>query len=453
MISQYFKVGVGIIIAVAVLVTAYSRLKTFVYSDENSYELNVVYDNIQGLGKGDAVWLSGVKIGSVGDISLRPDGKAVLHLRIDEGKKILKHSQFAISIGFLQDNILNITKPENPEQPFEYYQPGETIEDTQSPASIPEIMNEAQRALLQLNDILAEVKGIVQNDTLEKNILDITENVRKTTEEAYELAKLLNQTGYDNKDNIDASIRNIRDITEQLKGSAGQVDVLLSNANEVILDVDKVIGNANDVIGDEEVKKQLKEIVAKLDVSMANIQSITDSINKITSDEEVINDIRGTIKSTKSTMENADRAISSFTGMLESINDTEFKPDFEFRYNTKKDLYRANMNVRIFPPKSDVFYLLGFDNLGEDKTTNLQFGINGGKPDLWYRFGLKDSKLGMSFEYKMKKYFYNGELFDPNNLQLNLRAGYPVTDNGYLMLGVEDIFDRDEFSIGILQLY
>lgn len=453
MISHYFKVGAGIIIAVAVLLVAYGQLKTFVYDDDNSYELNVVYENVQGLGKGDDVWLSGVKVGSVSELSLQPDGKAMLHLRIEEGTKILKGSQFSISIGILQDNILNITKPESPEKPYEYYQPGDTVRDTHSPATVPEIMNQAHTALMQINEILAEVKGVVESDDLKQDIFEITENVKKTTEEAYELAKILNQTGYDNKEHIDASIQNVEAITEELKKSAGQVEVLLDNANEVVLNVDKLIANANDVAGDEEVKRQLKETVAMLNESMENIQGITDSINKITSDEEVIEDVRDTIKSTKSTMQNADKAISGFTGMLESINDTEFNPDFEFRYNTKKDLYRANMNVRIFPPKSDVFYLFGFDNLGEDKTTNIQFGINGGKPDLWYRFGLKDSKLGMSFEYKAEKYFYNGELFDPNNLQLNLRAGYPVTDNGYLMIGLEDIFDRDEFSIGIHQLY
>ena len=80
MFTHYFKVGIGIIIAIVTLVFAY----TLVQQNRvvKGYALTVVFDNVEGLTEGNAVWMSGLKIGSVEKMQLLPNGKFKLTLHI-----------------------------------------------------------------------------------------------------------------------------------------------------------------------------------------------------------------------------------------------------------------------------------------------------------------------------------------------------------------------------------
>lgn len=439
MFSHYFKVGAGIIAAVAIVVISYQQLKEAPYTNKNSYELQVMFDNIQGLSAGNDVWLSGVKIGTVETISLMEDGRAMLTLRIVKGNKILRGSRFSINAGFFQDKNLSIEKPADAREPYEYFSPGEKIEDTNSPATVSDLMSEAHRALSQMNDVLAEVKNVIGDEALKNNLLATTENIEKATYEAYEFVNLLKETGMDNRENIDVTLENVRLLSESLK--------------ETLAKVDSVIENADSIVGDDTTKADIKEIVKRLKTSAENVEKTTEAIKNLTTDEEVHEDLKETIKSTKQTMEHADKAVSSFTKMLDAINKTEFKPDFEFRYETREDLFHADMNVRILPPNSEVFYMFGYDNLGDDKSTNLQFGVKGDKPDLWYRLGLKDGKLGLGFERKVKNRIYYGDLADPNNIHMNIRVGTELYKDRYIIVGWENVMDNDGLSFGFMQKY
>ena len=439
MFTHYFKVGLGILAVIAVTVAGYRSLRGTEYNEKNSYTLHVVFDNVQGLSAGNDVWLSGVVIGSVDSINLTKDGRAVVTLRIKREFKVLRGSRFSVNAGFLQDKNLSIEKPAEIPVPPVYYRPGETIAKTESPSSVTDIMSEAQTALSQINDILSEVKGMISDDQMQMNIYQTTENIEMATNEAYRFARMLRETGVSSKEDIEATIENVRLLTEKLNETAKKVDVL--------------IANANDIMGDTQTKQQIKDIVDSLNRSMDNIEKTTDAIKGMATDKELETDIRETIKSTRKTMQNADKGIGSFTRMIEAINDTEFRPDFEFRYETREDVYHADMNVRIFPPNSDVFYLFGYDNLGQNKETNLMFGVHGEKPAMWYKFGLKDSKLAVGFEYDKDQIFYYGFLSDPNDLEFSLRLGKELNKNLFVIAGLEGVLKRDSLSIGLLQRY
>lgn len=439
MATHYFKVGLGILIAIAILVTGYRLVQEFKLTKRNSYNLYVVFDNVQGLSAGNAVWLSGVKIGKVDSITLMPDGKAELTLKIENKYKILKGSQFSIKVGFLEDKILSIEKPGKVAPPYKYIKPGTRIVKTRAPVTIPDLVEQANIALGQINVILARARALTENDQIQQNIIGITENVRKTTEEIMVFAKMIRETGADNRENIDSIIANVDRLTENLIGTSQKLD--------------EILANVNDIVGDPQMKQDIKDTVAGLKESVENIKETVQSIRDLATDKQVQDDLKGTIKSTKATMENADVAVSSFTKMIRAINETEIKPDFEFRYEHGADDFFADMNLRIFPPSSDVYYLFGFDDLGESSSTNLQFGVKGPLPDSWYRVGIKSGKLGLGFEYQKKEIFYEGELVDPNDLQFNLRVGRGITENTFVITGWEGAFKRDALSIGVLQRY
>ena len=42
---------------------------------------------------------------------------------------------------------------------------------------------------------------------------------------------------------------------------------------------------------------------------------------------------------------------------------------------------------------------------------------------------------------------------DPNDLQLNLRAGHALSENLYFLVGWERAFKNDSLSVGVIQKY
>lgn len=439
MITHNVKVGLAVLLGIAILVFALRFVSGDKFKKETTYELEVVFDNVQGLGPGAKVWLSGVEIGKVQEVLLREDGKAVLKLFIAEEYQIRRDAEFTIKVGFLKDTILSIKNPDITPAKLTYYKPGDTILKTKTPATLDDLVVESHRALTQVNDMLVSVKEIVGDDTMKQNIFETVENVRLTTEEAHEFARIIKELGAYNQDNVNITVANIRDLTEKLNEVAGNVDALITNAN--------------DVAGDPVVKANIKDSIESLKATLDNLEEASASIKDLVTDEEINQDLRQTIKSTRHTMENADKALSGLSKTAKLINETEVKPSFEFRYDTGVEKYHADMNLRLIPPDSKTSYLIGFDDLGEDSNTNLMLGVRGSVPDLWYYFGIKKGKLGIGAEWKKLPWFYKAELNDPNDLRLNLRFGKRLFEDSFLMFGWESVFKRDSMSIGVLQQY
>lgn len=433
------RVGLATVMAVVIVFYSVYVVTKTPFNKGGMYEFKVVFDDVKGLGLDAEVRLAGVTIGRVKFVDVRADGKAVVTVAIDKKFKIPKKSTFTIQAGFLQDKTIDIESLVKGKKSTKFIKPGAVIEKTISPATLEDLAQEAYHAIGKVNMLLDEFNSVVTDDRLQNNIFEIVDNIKMTTAEAYGFAGMLSDTGVANRAKIDQTMTNVMELTENLNVTATSLDELINNANAVV--------------GDPSTQQNIKDIVATLKQSSENINDITESLKGLATDEEVKDDVRSTIKSTRKMAENADRAISGFTNMLEAVNKTQFQPDFFFKYDTRADKYFADMNMRIFPPERDVFYMVGLDDVSERSTTNLMFGIPGVEKDMWYRFGLKGGKLGMAMDWEIDRYYIMGELSDPNDLTLNVRAGAKVTPSVFILGGIEGFTDRDSFSVGVLQKY
>jgi phospholipid/cholesterol/gamma-HCH transport system substrate-binding protein len=439
MFTHYFKVGIGVIIAAAILAYAYVNIQENRLGKNDSYTLTVVFDNVEGLSEGNAVWLSGLKIGSVKKMQLLPNGKVELSLVIDKKYKIHKDSTFSIRVGILEEKVLSIEKPAMLAKPYRYYKDKDIVKNAESPITLQSLVAQADSAMTEVNKILVDARQFTENEDLRRDILATMSNVAQTTAEAHQFVMMMNETGRANRANIDDTLANVDKISKNLVVTTAKVDDL--------------IAHVDNIVGDETFKQELKETMSSLKETMSNLKDTSKSIRDMATDEQLKTDVKDTIKSTKATMENADVALRGFSKMIKAVNETEVKPDFEFRYESHIKSYFADMNLRIFPPESKVYYLIGLDDLGEASTTNLQFAISGYKPDTWFRVGIKSGKLGVGAERTRKNMYYEAELSDPNDLQFNLRGGRQISGNTYMLLGWERVFKKDSLSLGVLQRY
>ena len=101
-------ITLGLLIFILAIFTLGSQKKTFV----KSFTLNVIFHNIQGLKKGNNVWFSGVKIGTIKKIEFFGTSQVRIFLSIEEDVQKYIHKDAGASIsadGLIGNKIVVIT--------------------------------------------------------------------------------------------------------------------------------------------------------------------------------------------------------------------------------------------------------------------------------------------------------------------------------------------------------
>lgn len=161
------KITVGIFIAIGILIfllgifTLGSQKKTFV----KSFTLSVVFNDIQGLKKGNNVWFSGVKIGTIKRIEFFGSSQVRVYLSIEEDvhKYIHKDAGASISADGLIGNKIVVLTGGNPKFPF--IEDGDRLK-VNTALSTDDIMKTLQVNNKNLVDITSDFR------VLSKNLID-----------------------------------------------------------------------------------------------------------------------------------------------------------------------------------------------------------------------------------------------------------------------------------------
>ncbi len=100
----------AVVVAVAVLFVVFAYMRTGSGS-LSGYEIQARLSRVDGLGVGTDVWLSGIKIGSVSDLTLDPKNYLVtVHMRVRDDIKIPDDSSLMVtSSGLLGSSYISLT--------------------------------------------------------------------------------------------------------------------------------------------------------------------------------------------------------------------------------------------------------------------------------------------------------------------------------------------------------
>src|ERR1700749_229424 len=95
-------ISIGLAILLVTIFTIGGQHKTFV----KMFHLHVIFDDVQGLQSGNNIWLSGMKVGTVGHISFYGNSQVEVILNIEEKAQphIRKDSKARISTDGLVGN-------------------------------------------------------------------------------------------------------------------------------------------------------------------------------------------------------------------------------------------------------------------------------------------------------------------------------------------------------------
>jgi len=431
--SPALKVGILVFLAVLAFVLVFWFLEYYQLHRE-MYYISVVFTNSLGIMEGDPVRMAGVPIGSVRSLSLTKDTKASVLLGINRKYRIPKRSQFIIRVGLLiGERYIEIV----PNRKAKYYlaqtlsPPYPTIIG-EVPPRIEDLLPAAQALLSNLSETSQSLKALLGDKTLQSNIKETVANITKSAQKLEATMATLQNTVVRNQDDIDAITKNISDATENVKEITAELNNL-AKSNELKGDITATVHAA-------------RETVESLDRTVASLEELVTA-------PEFQEDIRKTVSGARQAVEEARQVIDKVGRIFGGASRLKSKIstqalNLDMLYNPKGDHFRAELTATI-PTGTEKFLELGMYDAGAGSKLILQPGqeLN---PQTRLRYGLYASRLGLGLDHAFSsKAFGKLDLFDPYEPKLNIRAGYRVTSDWAVLLGIDNLFGENQTVLGV----
>lgn len=298
-ISRNIKLGIFVIAGLALFMTSVF----FIGNENNVFARNfkafAIFKNVEGLKEGDNVWLSGVKIGTVKNVSIVSEGKVVVQLSLKEKQNqfIKKNATAFIGSDGLVGNKIVVIRPGNANQAIH----DEDTINTASPTDTQELINIAK---------------------------DVGENTRSLTDNLQSLSKkisdgqgIVGEILNDGKiaQDLRAAVTNFKSTSAQTSLASAELNSMMRKLNTgdglvnrlatdttMAYTFDQTLANVRQVSNHAaEMSKNLEQVVAKLN-------SGDNAIGVLLADTSFANKM-------KTTLENAESASVKLDENMEAL--------------------------------------------------------------------------------------------------------------------------------------
>lgn len=274
--------ALGLVVFIVGILTLGSAQKTF----NKSIHITAIFDDVAGLKKGNNVWFSGVKVGTISDVHFSGPSKVDVRMSIDEASQPYIHHDAGVKIGSdgLIGNKIIVIEGGSPQAPV--VQDGDVLQ-TEKVASTDDMLKTLQqnnenllaitKDFKELSHKILQGKGTVgallADSTMGLQLRATMRNLQATTESAARMAvqldnfskkintkggladKLLTDTLTFNK--LQASVTQL----QKTVNSASEFAQNLNTASKKLTTTDNAIGVLlNDPKGAEQVRTSLNNL-------------------------------------------------------------------------------------------------------------------------------------------------------------------------------------------------
>ncbi|MCK9582403.1 MAG: MlaD family protein [Endomicrobiales bacterium] len=315
--KQETKLGFFVLLGVAIFVTSIILLGDFQF--QSRYYLNILFGDVAGLPVKAKVKIAGVEVGAVKDITLEGD-KAKVRIWLKSNIKIRKNARAGIvSTGIIGSKYLELTMGS---KPFEFFK-NEDVFDGVDPVQLDKMISNATQQLNELVQSLKSYSGKSPGET----IGEILENIRLTS-------RSLKTIVSEHENNFVNIVKNIENATSDIS------DITSENKDDI-----------------RSVIASMKNVSQNLNAILAKIESGEGMLGKIVNDKEMGEDLKTAVVEIKETIKETKK-------VMRRLNLIETDWDYTMRYDSKNDVYRSDVGLRIYPVP-DKFYYIGVSNLGD----------------------------------------------------------------------------------------
>lgn len=286
---------IGIAILVITILTLGDQRKTFT----ESIVVTSYYGNVNGLQKGNNVWFTGVKVGTIKSVNIVQSGKVEVKMNIDQAAKVYIHNDARAKLasdGLIGNKIVEIYGGST-QSPI--IKEGDIIR-TDTLLSTDAMMNTLSKNNDNLLEITGNLKTITSNiadgkgtlgkllndETLINQINSITMSLNRSTTQVERLTKAaadytakLNQSGTLANDLVTDTVifSNLRQITQRLKSVTDSSQAVVNNLNAAGLTFKNGIQNKETPIG---MLLSDKAAAANIKVTLSNLQSASKKLDE-----------------------------------------------------------------------------------------------------------------------------------------------------------------------------
>lgn len=321
-------VGIFIIIGIAILIVTIFTLggqkKTFV----KTFTINAVFNDVGGLLKGGNVWFSGVKIGTIKEMSFSKNDQVQVSMSIENKVQSHIHKNAFAKIG--SDGLI-----------------GNKI--------IIIYGGDSSFSQVEKNDYLAVVKSISTDDMLEtlqannKNLLEITQrfkNISKKIDSGNgSLAILLNDGSMANK--INNTVEHLSTTVSNFKAASLTTNNILNDFKNFTEKINKPGNSVNDLVIDTVIYKKLKGTIFQLRnaadtfaVFSTNLKKASERLNQKNNTVGAFLNDSIMIESIKITLKNMETSSQKLDEDLEALQHNIFLRGFFKKKEKEKQLQK-----------------------------------------------------------------------------------------------------------------
>lgn len=288
------KVGIFVLISLSLLAFLILNFSKGLSLIHPTYVIKLRTADVGGIKRQAQVLLGGLKVGSVAELSLAPDGKlVVLRLEIDRRYPLRQDARFSIEqSGFLGDQHVSIypqsiTAPLLPdgaevrcEEPF-------NLQDAAKAATgfIQRIDQTAHR----LDEAIARVDRVILNESTLSNINLSISNFKTLSQKSVRIADEIELLVQTNRPSIEVSITNMQRFTEEMnrlatnlngtvqenRGDIGNVIQTLQSSTKSLDELLKGLqagqGLAGGLLKDTELRETVMQTMLNLKTLSSNL--------------------------------------------------------------------------------------------------------------------------------------------------------------------------------------
>jgi len=243
-------ITIGLIILVTGILTLGSLQKTFV----KNIHLQAIFSDVSGLKKGNSIWFSGVKVGTISNIRFSGTSRVVVQMNVEQSVSQYIHKDATVKLssdGLIGNKLIEINGG-NPKLPTaedgDILQVANTVSTDEMMKNL-ELNNENLITITgNLKKVSAEMargKGvlgsIVSDTSLDKEFKTIFRNLNQTSLQTLELAKNTNRfsTGLNQKNGLASKLINDTTVFHQLSSSVKELNQITAAAHTLLIQLNK----------------------------------------------------------------------------------------------------------------------------------------------------------------------------------------------------------------------
>lgn len=263
-----------------------------------TFTISAVFKNVEGLNSGDNVWLSGVKIGTVKNVSVVADGKVIVQLALKEKQNQFIRKDATASVGSdgLVGNKIVVIRSGTSNQ---LIQDNDTINSV-SPTDTQELFNIAKEVGLNTRQITADLKLITEKLNNGEGILGELMNDGKISQDIRASVALLRTTG---TNTLEAS-KQVNTMLTQINEGDGLITHLLTDSSYTNT-FEKALADIS-VMG-----TRAKEMSVDLQHLTAQLKNENNVIQVLLADSSAANDLKKSLDQANSASEKLDENMTA----------------------------------------------------------------------------------------------------------------------------------------------